>query len=122
MKDTFLSSLMDYLVRQEAAHRDCARALAADSRGDDADFEKIRANVYGIYKAILETAVKLHGESEHAAKFFERKLRELPSHWRLALSNAREHGDSAAAHVEKLKLETADEIVKAFAERSVATV
>lgn len=112
-----IASFMDYLVAQEAAHRDQALTLTTECRGDEADFEKIRANVYGIFKAILETAVKLHGESDKAVEFFSLKLRELSTQWRAALSQAREKGDSSSAMVKKLMLEAAGDIEKEFAER-----
>ena len=43
-------------------------------------------------------------------EFFRKKLREIPSGWRSALSAARSRGDSAAAMVEKLKLDSVAEI------------
>ena len=54
-------------------------------------------------------AVKAVGEAK-AEEFFLKKLREIPSGWRSALAAARERGDSAAALVEKLKLDSVAEI------------
>ena len=103
------ASLKEFLKSAENTHRAAAAALLADNRKDEADFEKIRANVYGIFSAVLDAAVKARGESG-AEEFFRSKLREIPSGWRGALSDARSRGDSAAAMVEKLKLDSVAEI------------
>ncbi len=110
------SDLMNFLSGSETLHRELSAALAADSRGDEADFEKIRANVFGIFKAVLETSLKKYGESDEAMSFFRGKLRDIPASWRAALAAAGDKGDSAAAYVEKLKLQSVSEIEKALAE------
>lgn len=110
MQNMDLAALEAFLRSEEASHRTGAETLAADSRGDEANFEKIRANVFGIFSAVLETAVKKYGENGEAAEFFARKLREIPEGWRRALTAARERGDSAAVLTEKLKLESVAEI------------
>ncbi|MBQ8263869.1 MAG: hypothetical protein IJY96_03710 [Oscillospiraceae bacterium] len=112
MNKTDFAALAAFLKESEGGHRAAAAALAADSRGDEAAFEKIRANVFGIFAAVLETAVKLHGESDTAFGFFAKKLREIPSSWRANLAAAGEKGDSEAALREKLKLESVAEIEK----------
>ncbi len=117
MNIEIIESMMNYLSESENLHNSAAKALAADSRGDEAAHEKIRANVFGIFRAILETAIKLKGEGSEALEFFATKLRDIPSSWRTALSTAREKGNSEAALVEKLKLQSVSEIEKAFAER-----
>lgn len=102
------AALMEFLKAEEQRHLAAATALAADSRRDEANFEKIRANVFGIFSAVLDAAVKAKGEG--AEEFFLKKLREIPSGWRVALAAAREKGNSAGAMVEKLKLDSVAEI------------
>lgn len=103
------AALMEFLKAEERRHLDTAAALFSDSRADEANFEKIRANVFGIFSAVLNAAVKAVGEAK-AEEFFRKKLREIPSGWRSALAAARERGDNAAALVEKLKLDSVAEI------------
>ena len=91
---------MSFLTDSENAHRRAGAALAADSRPDEANFQKIRANVFGIFRAVLETAVKTKGKSPEALEFFAMKLREIPASWRGALEKAK---NSESAYVEKLK-------------------
>ncbi len=111
-----LINMLDFLKSAESDRRALAASLAAGSRVDEANFEKIHANVFGIFAAVLETAIKLHGESAKAEDFFAAKLRDIPVSWRTALVAAREKGDADAALTEKLKLESVAEIEKAFAE------
>ena len=114
---TDFKKLMSCLVEAEAACREMAAEKAADSRLDEANFEKIRANVYGIFKAVLETALKTQGDSAEA--FFLSKLRSIPTAWRSGLAAAAEKGDSAAAHTERLKLGAVTEIEKMFKEAAI---
>ena len=116
---TDFKKLMACLTEGEAACRAKAAEKAADSRGDEANFEKIKANVYGIFRAVLETALKKYGEGGAAEAFFAVKLRGIPSGWREALSAAADKGDSAAAHTERLKLGTVAEIEKMFKEAAI---
>ncbi len=107
--------MLAFLKDEELRHREAAAALSADSRGDEAAFEKIRANVFGIFAAVLQTALKVKGAE--AESFFAEKLRDIPSSWRAALAAAREKGDSSSALTEKLKLESVAEIERVFEER-----
>lgn len=118
MYEKVIDSMLDYLSEQETALRKEAAAMAADFRVDEGNFLKIRANVFSIFKAVLETAVKIKGRNGAALDFFATKLRDIPSSWRSALSAA----DAAdTALVEKLKLESVAEIESAFAQRMEAT-
>ena len=44
--------------------------LFSDDRRDEADFEKIRANIYDIFRTVLNAALKKCGEDEAAVKDF----------------------------------------------------
>ena len=46
------------LVQQQQAAVAKAEALRAENRGDESVFERIRANVYGIFASVLEAADK----------------------------------------------------------------
>lgn len=79
------------------------KLLAADNRQDEASFMQIRANVYGIFRAVW-TAVK--GD----LTVFMTKLTSIPAVWEQSLQLARQHGDDHKACIEQIKLETADDI------------
>ena len=83
--------------------RDCMNrrtALSADGRGDEASFMQIRANVYGIFRAVY-TALK--GDLSQ----LQARLTSIPAAWETALAEAETHNDAQKAHIERIKLETA---------------
>ena len=82
-------------------------------------FEKIQANIFGVFKSVLEAALKKYGEGGGAEAFFAAKLRGIPAAWREALANAAEKGDGESAHIERLKLRAVAEIEKAFKEAAI---
>ena len=47
-----MEAWMDYLARQAEAGRTEAAALAAEGRQDDANFVKVRANIYDVCKTV----------------------------------------------------------------------
>lgn len=79
------------------------RELAADGRGDEACFMQIRANVYGIFRSVF-TALK--GD----LPALQERLTSIPSAWVHSLEKAEEYGETEKAHIERIKLETANEI------------
>ncbi len=96
-----MDSLQTYLTDQAALCKARAAALTADDRGDEAVFEKIRANVFEIFLSVWNTARK---QPEPMA-FFCRQLAAIPANWEASLEKANAHGDEARAHTELLKLE-----------------
>ena len=83
--------------------RDCmARkaTLHTDGREDEAAFMQIRANVYGIFRAVCAA---MKGDLTQ----LQQKLTSIPAAWEAALSEAEAHGDVQRAHIERIKLETA---------------
>ena len=73
------------------------QSLRSDNRADEARFEQIRCNVYGIYRAVYAT---LHDKPDLLA----RKFSEIPAAWEQSLAQARQHGDEEKAHIERIKL------------------
>lgn len=96
-----MESLHAFLTEQAAACKDRAAALSIDDRRDEAVFEKITANVYDIFTAVLNTAA----HQPEPMDFFRRQLNAIPANWEAALKQARIHGDDTKAHTEHLKLE-----------------
>lgn len=99
------------LVQKQSAAAARAKGLRAEQRGDEAAFEQIRSNVYGIFASILEAADSKYGEDTgEMQRFLCEKLESIPAEWKAAAEKAVAHGDERAVFVEKLKLRTADEI------------
>lgn len=100
-----------YLDEQIAAGEQRSKLLAADDRTDEGNLEKIRINVYGIFKTILSTAERVYGEDDLAKKhFFLQKAEQIPTNWITSYEKAKQHGDIEKMHVESIKLDTIQEI------------
>ena len=100
-----------WLEEQITACRQRGRLLAEDDRTDEANFEKIRANVYDIFKTILSVAGRVCGEDERArTAFFVQRAGQIPASWEASYKKAEQNGDAAKMHIETIKLDTIREI------------
>ena len=100
-----------YLDKQILACKQRSELLTTDDRVDEGNFEKIRANVYEIFKTILSAAEKVYGTDNIAEKrFFLEKADQIPKSWTASYENAKQHGDIEKMHMESIKLDTVREI------------
>ena len=89
--------------------------LLADDRGDEAVFEKVRANVYDIFRTILSVAVKTcDGGEEAVRRFFLQRAEQIPSGWAASYEKAKQHDDPVKMQIEQIKLDTVGEIKEYF--------
>ncbi|MDE7095670.1 MAG: hypothetical protein K2O23_04195 [Anaeroplasmataceae bacterium] len=104
-----------YLDKQIEACKQHNRLLVEDDRMDEGNFEKIRANVYEIFKTILFVAGKVCGDNDLAKKkFFLEKVEQIPTSWKDSYEKAKEHGDVEKMYIERIKLDTIQEIKNNF--------
>ena len=100
-----------YLDEQIAACKQRSKLFVADDRMDEGNFEKIRANVYEIFKTILSAAEQACGKDALAKKhFFLQKAEQIPMNWMTSYEKAKQHGDVEKMHIERIKLDTIQEI------------
>ena len=100
-----------YLDEQIAACKQRSKLLAEDDRMDEGKFEKIRANVYEIFKTILSVAERVCGKDDLAKRaFFLQKAEQIPTSWAASYEKARQNGDIEKMHIESIKLDTIQEI------------
>ncbi|MBD5480164.1 MAG: hypothetical protein HDR14_12895 [Lachnospiraceae bacterium] len=100
-----------YLDEQIAACKQRSKLLAEDERMDEGKFEKIRANVYEIFKTILSVAERVCGKDDLAKRdFFLQKAEQIPTSWAASYEKARQNGDIEKMHIESIKLDTIQEI------------
>lgn len=100
-----------YLDEQITACKQRSKLLAADNRMDEGNFEKVRANVYEIFKTILSVAETVCGKDDSAKKhFFLQKAEQIPMSWMTSYEKAKQHGDVEKMHIESVKLDTIREI------------
>lgn len=109
--DQKLSRMKEYLEQRVAQCAQARAQLMADHRGDEANFQAIQGNVYGIFSTILKVAVEQNPDNPQGVEgFFLKKLEEIPAHWVEAREKAAARGDEIAAHLERLKLEAAEDV------------
>ena len=89
--------------------------LSGDHRTDEAVFEKVRANIYDVFRTVLSVAVKTgNGDADAVKGFFVQRAEQIPAGWAAALEKAKEHHDIARIQTEQIKLDTIFEIRKEF--------
>ena len=100
-----------YLDEQIAACKQRSKLLAEDDRMDEGNFEKVRANVYDIFKTILSVAERVCGRDDSAKRrFFLQKVEQIPTSWTASYEKAKQNGDARKMHIESIKLDTIREI------------
>ena len=108
----WLTEQIDCCARQRAS-------LLADQRQDEANFEKIRENIYDVFRTVWNVAERTHADPEQRNLFFLQKLDEIPGSWQNAYDKASAHGDETRMHLEKLKLDAARAIRERYLQEDV---
>ena len=110
-----ISKLNSYFDKEISLCEQRSKNLLADDRADEAAHEKIKANVYGIFRTILSVAVKTgKGDPDAVRHFFFLKIQQIPSNRTTAYDQARQHDDTVKIQVEQIKLDTAARIRETF--------
>ena len=105
------NQITTYFEEKIAACQAAVAALTADNRADEAIFEKIRMNVFDIFRTVYNAGAKASGgDEEKRLNFLRERLKEIPSNWEASYENALRHGDSERIHIERLKLDTVAQI------------
>ena len=115
MIDQRVSKLNTYFDRQISLCHQRNKDLMADDRMDEATFEKIRANVYDIFRTILSVAAKAtKNDPEEVKQASALKAEQIPSNWSIAYEKAKQHDDIVKMKIEQIKLDTIREIKETF--------
>ena len=115
MNENKRKEMIQYFETRIADCKTQEQLLTADDRADEAVFAKIRTNVWDVFRTVFSAAVKSCGsDDEKTEQFFLAKTQQIPQNWRASLQKAEEHGDTEKAHLERIKLDTADEVTTAF--------
>ena len=115
MSELKIKKLNCWFDERIAECRQQSKALFNDERRDEAELEKIRANVYDIFQTVLSAGVKARKGEDELRCFFEQKCEQIPSNWLASLEKAAQHGDELKVRIEQLKLDTIGEIKESFA-------
>ncbi len=111
-----IESLEAYFRKEIDLCEQRGQALSADGRGDEAKFQKIRSNIFDIFRTVLTAARRQHGEdTPSVGTFFRLRLDQIPTAWEASSRTAALHGDSEKQQIEKIKLDAVAEIRQAAA-------
>lgn len=117
MMDKKLELLNEWFGRQITVCNEEQQNLLENDCTDEVNFEKIKANVYDIFRTILSVAVKTGKDNADVVKqFFEQKTEQIPANWEISYNKAKVHGDIEQMQIENIKLETIREIKHKFSE------
>ena len=89
--------------------------LETGGRKDDANFVKVRTNIYDACRAVSQTLANRPGAGIGAIRA---QLERFRTGWGAALEKARQHGDISAVAVEETKLAALGDIIARFQEVS----
>ena len=116
MIDQKVSKLNNWFEEKIALCGKQNQKLNEEGRTDEAVFEKVKANIYDIFRTVLSVAVKTgYGDADAVKTFFVRRAEQIPAGWAAALEKARNHQDTVRMHTEQIKLDTIHEIRETFA-------
>ena len=111
---------LDALAAEQGRSEEEIHALEAEQRQDEANLEKVRHNVLGIFgtlaKADAAQARKTDNPSESFAQLHTQRFERFPEPWRQRLSKAAAHGDVVTQTIEETKLKTVARIWAVFQE------
>ena len=108
-----MNEFIEYLTQQIEAGKNDIAGLEADGRQDEADFAKVRVNIYDVCKTVTNALINRPGAGAEAVKA---QLLRFRSTWNTALEKAREHGDVRNIVVEETKLQALEDVIAHFPE------
>ncbi|HHY65223.1 MAG TPA: hypothetical protein GX501_09270 [Clostridiaceae bacterium] len=112
---TVIDNMYKFLERRKAEVLEEASKLAADRRNDESNFLKAKANIYDVFKALLNVSCKAAGNDRDTFYAdFKKRAETVPEAWRKSLEAAARYGDDARILTEKAKLSAVDEIIDKF--------
>ena len=114
MESEKTSAFISYLDQRTTSVQGDTLRLIADDRRDEANFEKIRANIFQIVKTMLQASARISQEESERVGFLEAKLALFQETWEGYLRKAKEHGDDLKIVQEQTRLEAQAEIRDTF--------
>ena len=92
-------------------------SLLADGRKDDANFAKVRTNIYDVCRTVSQALLSRPGAGTGAIRA---QLDRFRSEWGAALEKAKQHDNINGIAVEETKLAALDDVIAHFQEGAEA--
>lgn len=112
-----MEEFIQYLERQIAAGKAEIAGLEAEGRKDDANFAKVRTNIYDVCKTVSQVLAHRPGAGVGAIRA---QLDRFQTTWGTALDKAKANNDVAAIAVEETKLAALKDVAEHFREATGA--
>lgn len=108
-----MEKFIQYLEQQIAAGKAQIAGLEAEGRKDDANFAKVRTNIYDVCKTVSQALLRRPDAGVGAIRAqFDR----FQTAWGAALDKAKAHQDVAGIAVEETKLTALRDVIEHFRE------
>ncbi|TAH74798.1 MAG: hypothetical protein EWM47_01465 [Anaerolineaceae bacterium] len=112
---------ISFIDERIAEHNIVGEQYKADDRKDEADLEKVKSNIYEVFKTLFLSDIKqLEGKDLAGIKDisiyggFLQRFETIPDNWKISLDKAIEHGDTTKQVIEEHKLAVAVELKERF--------
>ena len=92
-------------------------ALLADGRRDDANFSKVRTNIYDVCRTVGQALMNRPGAGTDAVRA---QLERFRTEWSAALEKAKQHENAGGIVTEEIKLAALEDIIVHFQEADKA--
>ena len=103
-------SYLDSRVKESRAE---IAVLTAEGRTDDANFAKVRTNIYDVCRTVSRTLADRPGAGGNA---IAAQLERFRATWGAALEKAKQHDDVSGIAVEETKLTALEDVIAHFRE------
>lgn len=110
-----MNEFIMYLINAIETAGNKEQELIVTERKDEANLQKIRANIYGICRTIYEVVAKTKSSAELREEY-TKKLDNLPKNWVESYEKAKVHNDVTKILIEETKLEVLKEVKAKFIE------
>ena len=108
-----MKNFIDHLDTMIASGKADIARLTEEGRRDDADFAKVRTNIYDVCKTVTQALTSRPGAGPEAVMA---QFARFKTAWSAALDKAREHGNVGAVAVEETKLAALEDVIAHFPE------
>ena len=108
-----MKDFITYLNSRIEEGREEIAALTADGRKDDANFAKVRTNIYDVCRTVSRTLADRPGAGRNA---IAAQLERFRATWGAALEKAKQHNDVNSVAVEETKLTALEDVIAHFRE------
>ncbi len=120
MKESKQNQMLAYFEHEIAECVKREALLQGDCRQDEANLEKIKANVFDIFRTMFNIAVRTVHDKDNTMNSircsFMTKVESIPANWLSSYERAKAHQDTSKILIEEIKLQTVAAIRSTFEE------